>query len=114
MNDISDHSAQSIQTTSVFALFLRLFWLLIGNAILVVCFLAILAKEAKGLSWADALYGITIPLIIAARFLDVTRFGGKNSVGQPATIADWKRSTAMLIGCGGAALLAAHAIAWIM
>ena len=46
----------------------------------------------------DAAVLITVGLMIGARRVDITRFGGRTSDGEPATLSDWRRHAAVVLG----------------
>jgi hypothetical protein len=99
-------------TTNILGILLRVYWMLGGSITLAVCALYAAMHPAPPISWADAIYGVTIPLLIAARYADIKHFGGLTSDGEPATMAHWRRYTLWL--CIGSAILwlAAHGIAF--
>ena len=81
----------------------RLFWMLAGNAVLVV----LAAKMAStGPSFAiDAGYWCTVPLIIAARYVDIRSFAGRDEYGNPATVRDWRCHAAWVVAIAAAVWL---------
>jgi len=64
----------------------RLLWLLVGPAILVLSATVIAQHRGTFLSWADAVFGGTVLLLIAIRHLDLRHFGGLTGTGEPATV----------------------------
>lgn len=70
---------------------LRLFWMAFGNLLLLV-FAALIAKTSP---WTftvmDLGYWAIAALLMLARFLDITRFGGETSSGTPATRSHFNR-----------------------
>jgi hypothetical protein len=82
-------------TTSLAALGLRVFWMLLGNAALVLS-AAKIAENTGSILPELFLAGVTFALI-AARYLDVTRFDGRTVHGEPATLAHWKRHASGLV-----------------
>lgn len=68
----------------------RLFWMLAGNAILVV--IAAKMATAGGISLPiDVGFWLTVLLIVAARFVDIRYFEGRDEFGNAATMRDWRR-----------------------
>jgi hypothetical protein len=92
--------------------FVRLGWMLIGNAILVLCTLSIAKRGGSFLSWADAVFWGTVAAVVWLRYMDICRLGGETVFGQPAGMDHWRRYA---LGLPAAALVAwsiAHAVAW--
>ena len=93
--------------------FARVYWMLLGN-LLVGVSAAVIAQAAPAPSIADALFWVSAAALVAVRYLDVARFGGRTADGEPATIGHWKRYSLLV---GGICLLtwsAAHAVAWLL
>ena len=90
---------------------LRLFWLLIGNAAIYLALATIAATKPPLPSSLDFVVGITLLLMIAARWLDITRNAGRTVSGEPATLRHWRLHAAMLVGLTLTAWALAHFIA---
>jgi hypothetical protein len=59
----------------------------------------ILTQRIQTISITDVVFAVTIPLVIVARYLDVTRFSGTTAYGEPASVAHWRRyALAVLFG----------------
>ena len=90
--------------------FLRLFWMALGNFLL----FGLAAMISKQKSWTfsvyDAAFWATVLLLFAARLLDIRRFHGETSAGEPATMAHFKRYVAVLVVVAGAIWGVAHSI----
>lgn len=99
--------------TSITAIALRILWMIVGNAALVISGFWILQVRDAFFSVADATYGAAIPLLIVARYLDIARFGGSTAYGEPATMAHWRRYAAAVLGGAVAAWLLLHGIAYL-
>lgn len=76
----------------------RIFWMMLGYLILIFAAISIAkTPSATRLSIADLVWWATVAGIIAARYWDITAFGGKRADGQsPATMADWKRFSVLV------------------
>jgi len=84
------------------ALLIRLFWLALGNALLLI-FAAFIAKlEPWTLTLVDAGYWGIVAMLLLARFVDIKRFHGETSNGQPATMGHLRRYAAMLVASAAA------------
>lgn len=90
---------------------LRVFWLLIGNAAIYLALATIAATRPPLPSPLDFVVGITLILMIAARWLDITRNDGRTASGEPATLRHWRRHAVMLVGVTLTAWALAHIIA---
>ncbi|MFZ5831085.1 MAG: hypothetical protein ACOY3P_13420 [Planctomycetota bacterium] len=88
--------------------FFRLFWMLLGNVLLILCALAIFQSAARSLSVADVLYWLVVAALPAARYVDITRYGGKTSDGRPATLTDFRRYAVAVVPVALLIWLAAH------
>ena len=92
--------------------FLRVFWMIIGNAILLACAYGVLQHRSSLLSIADALYWAVVGSLLAARYVDIQYFLGTTSDGDPATMAHWRRYATVLGMISIGLWLGAHAIAY--
>ena len=90
---------------------LRLSWLIAGNAVLLLAARSIAIGGGLLLTWADAVFWLAAGAMLAARYVDVTRFGGCTASGKPATLAHWRRYALLLCGGALAVWIVAHAIA---
>jgi hypothetical protein len=82
--------------------------MLIGNGALVLLGLAIAGQSAQLISLKDAAYWSLVPLVVAARYLDITRFEGATVYGEPATLQHWKRYALGFLVVSAALWLGAH------
>ena len=92
---------------------LRLYWMGLGNFALVIG--AVLAARRAAPSALDAVYALVVASLIAARFVDITRFGGQTTEGDPASLAHWRRHAAVLVPVAAALwwlARLAHARGW--
>jgi len=86
---------------------LRVFWMLLGNLLLLAAAYAITQSPAL-LGPADALFWLCVGLLLAARYVDVKHFKGRTAEGRPATLADWRRYALLLGGISLGLWLVAH------
>ncbi|MBZ5713807.1 hypothetical protein [Nannocystis pusilla] len=89
---------------------LRLFWMLVGNAIVYASLATIALGGADFPSRLDYVVWLTVVLTIAARRVDITRWAGKTASGEPATLAHWRRYAVTVIVVTAIASVLAHAI----
>jgi len=91
------HESPQPQTEQMgsLGLVVRLFWLAFGNLAL----LGAAAYVAKGPAPVvmDIVYFCIAIALVVVRYVDITRFKGNTSEGKPATLADWRRYTVMIL-----------------
>ncbi|MBK7948430.1 MAG: hypothetical protein IPK00_06725 [Deltaproteobacteria bacterium] len=79
------------------AIVVRVYWMFLGYIPMVASVASIL--EATDFpSAADFAFWTSVLSIALARFYDVTRLNGTTAEGGPATLADWRRHAAWLLG----------------
>lgn len=89
---------------------LRLFWMIIGNALLLFCLLAILERHLRVLGIADAIFWITVGCLLVVRYADIRYFHGVTADGGPSSMAHWRRYAMFLCGISLVLWLAVHAV----
>jgi hypothetical protein len=98
--------------TSGVGAILRIFWMFFGLGALALV-AAVTARDGAGEpSWRDALFWVLVFALVAARYLDVERYGGLTADGKPASLADVRFYTVRLVGASLALWGAVHASAW--
>ena len=103
---------ESAQHDHLTGCLLRLFWMILGHALLAFCTISILRGDSSFPSWKDAIYGAVVVGLLAARFVDIQYFQGRTADGEAASMMDW-RSYALRVSVAYAGLwLAAHAIGY--
>ena len=79
---------------------LRLYWMIGGYLIAVLCGVSIINHHGD-FSFVDVIYWLSIIGILAARWVDIKKFGGTRADGQTATVRDWTvHAIATVVGCG--------------
>lgn len=112
-----ERSAQSpVETpsTSIAAIALRVLWMFGGMFGLLLNLLAIARHSSSTFSIFDAVYVVLVSVVILARYLDITRFNGCTTYGEPATMGHWRRYAIVL---GVAAIIGwfvAHGVAMVL
>jgi len=90
----------------------RLGWMLLGTATLVLSTLAI--SQYHGLlSAADAVFWGAIAGCIALRYVDIRWMAGQTAAGEPATKRHWRRYVLFLVGGGLIVWGAAHGLSYL-
>jgi len=99
-----------VKHDSILSLFVRVFWMLLGNTILVILTIFILRGERWTFHAVDAVFWITVSLQIFARYLDIRFYGGLTSTGESATMANWRKYVIIVLICSTILWVFAHAI----
>ena len=87
---------------------LRTVWMVHGPVVLL-AFLVFITQQT-GYSIIDAWYAVVVAVVVLARFLDIWRFAGTTSAGEPAAgVHFWIYSVKLLVSAGGGWLVA-HAL----
>ncbi len=90
---------------------LRAFWMILGDATLVIIGLAIWLADSAPVSIASLGFLLLAGAIVYARYVDVTRYAGTTSEGdRPANLEDVKRFGTWQFAICGAAWGLVHAI----
>jgi hypothetical protein len=89
---------------------LRLFWTLLGHAIVFLSLGVIFVNEVTFPSLLDGLVWTTVVLMIVARRIDVVWCHGTTVIGEPATLAHWRSYTVHLFWIDAAASEIAHTL----
>lgn len=108
------HDTARAQSRSLFAAFLRLVWMLVGHVALLLVILLVAMETDGGLSGRDAIAAIIVLTTLAARYVDIARYGGETAEGAAATMAHFRAHLVRLLLGGGAALAAAHLVAHLL
>ena len=90
--------------------FLRRFWMIIGNAILLCCAYGIIQHRSSPFSMADAFYWAIVGSLLATR-VDIRYLYGTTAEGDPASMADWRRYAVFLVLVATGLWVGVHAIA---
>ncbi len=91
----------------------RLFWLGVGNFILVLSAIGIGQRQnGFSLGWLDVVLWATAFGLIAVRYADIAFFQGQTADSRPATMSDWRRYALTVLAVSLALWLGAHAISW--
>lgn len=84
-------------TDSVLGLFLRLYWIMIGNAVLAIAAVFPVANPQLPTAPLLAVYAMGVATLIAARYIDIRYCGGQTVDGTPADLGHWKRYVVILL-----------------
>lgn len=89
----------------------RLAWMLFGNVALFISAAFIAQHTASLFSLADLVFWTVAAALLVVRRLDIERFGGQTAMGEPATMAHWRRYAVRLLAVSLVAWALAHGIA---
>ena len=112
-NPVAVPAPESTASSSGLGILLRLFWMIVGNVVLGFSGLHILWGRESFFSIADITYVAAIPLLIAARYVDIAKFHGTTGTGEPATMAHWRRYALGMLAISVAAWVLLHGIAYL-
>lgn len=89
----------------------RLFWMGVGNFVLVLAAIGIF-QNASGftLTAMDLLLWGTALSLLVVRYVDIRYLAGETSDNRPATMADWRRYAAAVLGVSLVLCVGAHLI----
>ena len=91
----------------------RVYWMALGNVILLFCAFGILQNDSSLFGIADAFYWAVVGSVLAARYVDVRYLGGMTADGHPASWGHWRRYAVLLLAGCTAVWLVLHAAAWL-
>jgi hypothetical protein len=99
--------------TSILGLLLRIFWMLLGNAILL--FSAVFVFQGKDWMFhtADAVFWSTAAALVLARYLEIKFYNGLTNTGEPASMSHWRKYAAMLLICSAVVWTLLHIVTYM-
>ena len=99
------------EPTELTGFFLRLIWLMGGNAVLFLLLVSIAINDHGLLSPASLGFWMVVGLVVVARYVDVTRYAGTTCTAcSPATLQDVKRFSAGVVVIASAGWALAHTL----
>jgi hypothetical protein len=90
--------------------FARLFWMCLGNGVLLVTAYAISHEPPWTFTSRDALFWATVGLLLLVRYMDIHLMGGRTAQGEPATGRHYGRYAAGLMAVSFVLWLLARAV----
>ncbi|MGQ9607326.1 MAG: hypothetical protein ACUVTW_14095 [Thermogutta sp.] len=100
-------SPQAPSPESMGGCLLRLYWMIGGFLIAVLCGVSVVHHQG-GFSLVDIVYWAAILGVPAARYADMRHFNGRRADGEPMTLADWKRFSVLVVIAGLIGWVAIH------
>ena len=108
---MAQHNDQTVDRQGGFlSILARLYWMALGNVVLILSSVSILQHKGEMLNAADVVFWITVPALIVVRYLDIKLWDGQTAMGTPATMAHWKKYSTMLLACSAAVWVLCHAV----
>lgn len=85
------------KTDSVLGLFLRLYWVMVGNAALAIFAVLPVAYPQVPTAPLIAGYVSSVFVLITVRYVDIRYCGGQTVDGTPADLGHWRRYVMILL-----------------
>lgn len=89
--------ADTRASDSIVGLFLRIYWIMIGNAVLAVTAALPVAYPKLPTAPLLSVYVLSVGALAAARYLDIRFCGGATVDGTPADMGHWRRYLVILL-----------------
>jgi hypothetical protein len=99
---------------SIFSLLVRVFWMLLGNLILLISTIFIIQGENWKFHTVDVVFWVAVAVLLLARYLDIKFYKGLTTTDQPASMVDWRKYAALLLIISTAVWVLAHVINYLM
>jgi hypothetical protein len=87
----------------------RLFWMVVGNAVLAFSAVFILENKSGFFHAADVVFWCAAGVLIVVRYLDIRFCNGLTAVGTPASMRHWVRYVVVLLVVSTVVWILAHA-----
>jgi hypothetical protein len=108
---MSDHGPQTADRQGTAAgVLARLWWMLLGNAVLALSVVFIFHNTTGFFHAADVVFWCAAASLVLIRYVDIRFLNGLTAIGEPASMRHWVRYTVVLIVCSAAAWILAHAV----
>jgi hypothetical protein len=98
---------------SIWSLFVRVFWALIGDVILFFTAIVILKHKGETFHTADIVFWGIVTAIALARYLDIKLWGEADASGKPASTTRWRKYAVILLICSTAVWIVSHTINYL-
>ncbi|MDQ1351367.1 MAG: hypothetical protein QG657_1669 [Acidobacteriota bacterium] len=95
MTDKTSQNSQEQEPTKFLPFFIRLFWMFVGNVVLV--FLAFSISMRNESIIVDAAFWLTVIVLVSIRYVDIKWFKGQTGDAEPATLKDWRQYSIRLV-----------------
>ena len=99
-NKPQEHTSPESEYQNPAGCLTRIFWMMMGPCALLLA--AVSVQRSAGWSIADAALWLIVGLLILARYVDIVRYKGTTTDGEPATMAHFKRYLLLVLLAGAA------------
>jgi len=101
------HDQPPVVYSSEASCLLRLYWILLGNALLAILLAYLIQKHPPFPSPLDAAYLFSLASVLAARYIDIRHMKGETrDGGSLATMSDWRKYAALIVACSASTWVA--------
>ncbi len=83
------------EETGCLTALMRIFWMFIGSIASIFLLFFIIQRKSPVIS--DVVFWVLVFSLILVRYIDITRFKGQTSEGEPATLQHWKKYSIMVV-----------------
>lgn len=103
--------SESLKSSRLSGCLVRLFWMGVGNLVLVLAAIGI-GQNRAGFTFTgmDLLFWATVLCLLAVRYVDIRYLDGQTADSRPASMSDWRRYALTVLGISLALWLGAHLI----
>jgi hypothetical protein len=105
--------SQSVGGQSVGGCVVWLGWMAVGNLVLLPLSIFIMREGRWTLSGKDLAFWLVVPAVLALRYIDLTRFGGRQVDGSPAPPGLFKVYALRFVGAWLVVWALAHSVQWL-
>lgn len=112
LSEVAENDRKLAENDSLAGCLVRLFWMILGNALLALSAVSIIKRPTSDLSFGDVFYWGLVGCLLVARYVDVRHFQGRTADGEPASTKDWQTYAIVLLPIALGAWLVAHALRW--
>ena len=102
-----NHQTTDKQSTAL-GMMARLWWMLLGNAILALSIVFVVENKEGFFHTADWVFWITLASLVLIRYADIRFFDGCTATGAQATTIHWVKYVGLLVACSTTAWVLAH------
>lgn len=95
MTEKTSQIYQEKEPKGCLSLFIRLFWMLFGNGLLILFAISIILNRAT--IFVDVAFWLTVTILISIRYIDIKWLKGQTSEAKPATLNDWRQYSIRLL-----------------
>jgi hypothetical protein len=111
---MSAHNSQTVDRQSTaLGVLARLWWMAVGNLLLVFSVLFIVRNGGGFLQTADWVFWIAVASLLLVRYVDLRFLDGCTATGEPTSLAHWVKYAVLLTACSVALWVVAHVAGYL-